>query len=99
MIEGEDGSEGGGGFVLAIFVLDWYNFRSMLQHEVDLAILVGVVTRLYIELTTKLLQNVILSQRTFELVTQTSTISRGNISASAIGKVKFVLETVTKYPL
>ena len=38
-----------------------------MQHEVDLAVLVGVIARRERELTAKLLQDVVLCQRPFEL--------------------------------
>ena len=57
-----------GGFVLAAFCFNGYNLRPILQNKINLATLVRVVPRLNLKLPSKLLQDIVLRQRSFELV-------------------------------
>ena len=68
LVFGDIPLEGRGGFVFTALGLDGDDLCPVLQYKVDLAVFVGVVARFYIELTPKLLQNIIFCQRAFELV-------------------------------
>lgn len=65
---GDVSLEGGGGLVLAALSLHWDDLRPVLQHKVDLAVLVGEVPGLHLKLAPELLQNVVFRQRPLELV-------------------------------
>ena len=51
--------EGGGGLVLAALGLHRNDLRPVLQHKVDLVVLVGEVPGFHLKLAPELLQNVV----------------------------------------
>lgn len=60
--------EGRCGFILTAFDFNGDNFRFALYYKINLAVLIGKLARLNLELPSKLLQNIIFGELPFELI-------------------------------
>ena len=60
--------EGRCGFILAALGLHGDDLGAILNKEINLAIFIGVIAGLYLELAAKLLQDIVFRQRAFELI-------------------------------
>lgn len=56
------------GFILTALGLYGDDFSTALDKEINLAIFIGVIAGLYLELAAKLLQDIVFRQRTLELI-------------------------------
>lgn len=60
--------EGRRGVIFAALSLNGDDFSTVLQHKVNLAVLIREIARLNFKLTAKLLQNIVFSQRSLERI-------------------------------
>ena len=56
------------GFILTTFYFNRDDLCSILQDKINLTVLVRIVARLNLKLPAKLLQDIVLGQRSFELI-------------------------------
>lgn len=60
--------KGGGGFICPSFCFDRDNFCAILKDKINFLVFVGKISGSYLKLSAKLLQDIVFSQRPFELV-------------------------------
>ena len=60
--------KGRSGFILAALGLHGDDFSTVLDKEINLAIFIGVIAGLHLELAAQLLQDIVFRQRTLELI-------------------------------